>query len=89
MTGVIILLTTYTSACPAGKFVLRFYRTFNTIKVMLSMVSGLHGVIHKLWSWCQIDTALMTYIVSLLTTFTSSCPIGKIICLMFYSQVNT
>ncbi|WAR12086.1 RTTN-like protein, partial [Mya arenaria] len=36
--------------------------------------SGLHHIVHKLWSWCQLDIGLMACVVSLLTTYTASSP---------------
>ncbi|XP_052274853.1 rotatin-like isoform X2 [Dreissena polymorpha] len=35
---------------------------------------GLHSLLHRLWSWCQLDTGLMACAVALLTTYTASCP---------------
>ncbi|KAL3860206.1 hypothetical protein ACJMK2_010362 [Sinanodonta woodiana] len=36
--------------------------------------SGLHNVVHKLWSWCQVEGSLMTCVLALLTTYTAHCP---------------
>ncbi|XP_064598734.1 rotatin-like [Liolophura sinensis] len=36
--------------------------------------SGLGNLVHQLWSWCQLTSALMTSALSLLTTFTAQCP---------------
>ena len=39
--------------------------------------SNLHDVVHKLWSWCQLDYNLMMCVLSLLTSYTASCPTGN------------
>lgn len=36
--------------------------------------SGLQNIVHQLWSWCQLEAPLMLCVLSLLTTFTASCP---------------
>ncbi|XP_053402565.1 rotatin-like [Mercenaria mercenaria] len=36
--------------------------------------SGLHDVVHKLWSWSQLHHTLMVCVLSLLTTYTAVCP---------------
>ncbi|KAK3610373.1 hypothetical protein CHS0354_008649 [Potamilus streckersoni] len=36
--------------------------------------SGLHNVVHKLWSWCQVEGSLMMSALALLTTYTAHCP---------------
>ena len=54
---------------------------------MASYHCGLHGIVHKLWSWCQLDATLMSSIVALLTTYTSTCPAGRLTFTIFTALV--
>ncbi|KAL4234763.1 hypothetical protein ACF0H5_006405 [Mactra antiquata] len=53
---------------------LRNFLYRNTDVKMACYHSNLHDIIYKLWSWCQLDITLMFSVVSLLTTYSGSCP---------------
>ncbi|XP_060080267.1 rotatin-like [Ylistrum balloti] len=41
---------------------------------MACYYSGLHNILHRLWAWCQLDMAVMSSALSLLTTYIAHCP---------------
>ncbi|XP_069111957.1 rotatin-like isoform X2 [Argopecten irradians] len=41
---------------------------------MACYYSGLHNILHRLWAWCQLDMAVMSSTLSLLTTYIAHCP---------------
>ncbi|XP_069122497.1 rotatin-like [Argopecten irradians] len=41
---------------------------------MACYYSGLHNILHRLWAWCQLDLAVMSSTLSLLTTYIAHCP---------------
>ncbi|XP_052063673.1 rotatin-like [Mytilus californianus] len=41
---------------------------------MACFYSGLHNMVHRLWTWCLLDSNLLSSSLALLTTFVAKCP---------------
>ncbi|ELU06616.1 hypothetical protein CAPTEDRAFT_220120 [Capitella teleta] len=54
--------------------VLRNFMFENLEVKMAAYEYGLGNMVHKIWAWCQMDSALMLSVLALLATFASRCP---------------